>query len=108
MKKSKESLEGEEESAGVDTIAFESELIQSNYLSDTEQFEETSTRGKTGQTSGKVHFDGSVVDSDTFNASRTRSWTMPSLLNDRSNGARVAKLVASKRTPTGGFYAVQA
>lgn len=54
----------------------------------------------------KVRFDQSVAGS-TMGASKTRSWDMPSLINDRSNGARVAKLVASKRTPTGGFYASQ-
>ena len=55
---------------------------------------------------GAVRIDETANTITEFSASKTRSWVMPSLINDRSNGARVAKLVASKRTPTGGFYAV--
>ena len=55
----------------------------------------------------RVRFDDTAAAASTMGASRTRSWDMPSLINDRENGARVAKLVASKRTPTGGFYASQ-
>ena len=58
-------------------------------------------------TATRVRFDETAAAASTMGASRTRSWDMPSLINDRENGARVAKLVASKRTPTGGFYASQ-
>ena len=35
-----------------------------------------------------------------------RTWNMPSQFEDRVSGAKVAKLVSSKRTPTGGFFAM--